>query len=99
MFTPHCSAACGRVIVAGTDITTVTDVNLTIDATGAGKTIINDLVALVDGITNPTTSSYGLTFGGTNASTPDVNLYRSAADTLKTDDLVQMLIPTLLKQE
>jgi hypothetical protein len=37
-------------------------------------------------IANPTTTSYGITFGGTTARTPDTQIYRSAANVLRTPD-------------
>ncbi|KKN02852.1 hypothetical protein LCGC14_1113600, partial [marine sediment metagenome] len=45
------------------------------------------------GITNPTTNTYGITFGGLTADSPDTNLYRGGNNLLKTDDAFEIAQP------
>jgi len=73
----------GKLWWSGGAFTDTGDVNLYRSA--ANQLATDDLLKLAHNITNPTTTSYGITFGGTTALTSDVNLYRSAANILKTD--------------
>lgn len=51
----------------------------------SGKLATDGVLNIANGVTGPTSSTYGLTLGGATAGTPDTNLYRSAASMLKTD--------------
>ena len=53
---------------------------------GSNEVAADFKLALADGITAPTTSTYGLSFGGAIAGTPDAEMYRSAADMIYTPD-------------
>jgi len=74
----------GRIDIG--DQSTVYTPDTSIYRSSAGNLVINSRLNVSFAATNPTDSTYGITFGGTSANTPDTNLYRSAANTLKTDD-------------